>query len=66
MQSTWTRAPEAVTSTATARPAVITAAAHAATTPASGLSPHRAARAGVDTCPVTDPGEWTRGQGVPR
>ncbi len=66
MRSTWTRAQKAVTDTATTSPAAISAAAHAAPTPASDLSHHRGARAGVDTCPVTAAGEWTRAQEVPR
>ena len=66
MQSTWIRAHESVTNTVTTSPAAISAAAHAATTPASGLSHRRGAQVGVDTCPVTAAGEWTRAQEVPR
>ncbi len=66
MQSRWSLALEAVTSTAIASLAAISAAAHAATTRASSLCRPRGARVGVDTCPVTDPGEWTHAQELSR
>lgn len=57
MQPIWTRDHDAVTNTAPTSPAAISAAAHAATTPASGLCLDRGARAGDDAYPTTTPGE---------
>ena len=69
MQSTWTRAHEAVTNTATTSHAAISAAAPAATTPASAAYHHRDARIGAGSSPVTAPGaagEQARFQEAPR
>ena len=66
MQSTWPLTRETVTNTVTPSPAVVSAAAPAATSLASGPFHRRGARAGVATCRVTGRAECIRAQEVSR